>query len=90
MTLAISNKIGKYYHELRPVPHKLHPTLEFLFDEMRFSRVSVTELARVAGLADCVVSAWRRGINPRLNNLEAALNTMGYTLAAVPLPKERT
>lgn len=51
---------------------------------MARKKITAKEVCRRAGLAKKVVWYWKRAYSPRVANLEAALNSIGYRLAIVP------
>lgn len=62
-----------------------HPLVHFMDDQLVIQRVTATEAAKRAGIGQCVVSQWRRGVTPSIANFDAVLNVLGYKLAVVPL-----
>lgn len=76
---------------LNPKPRdmsKLHPTVQFLFEEAAFQRIPLAYIQRDAKLAINSVYNWQKGGHPSVKRLDAALNVIGYTLAVVPLPEK--
>jgi len=54
--------------------------VRFLFEEMYRQKVCHYDLAERVGLHRDTLRNWRTRYNPRINDLEAALNYLGYTL----------
>lgn len=52
---------------------------------MQGAGVGVYALSAQAGLAQGTISRWRRA-NPRIHNLEAAFNCLGWEIRVEPLP----
>ena len=47
--------------------------------------LSLNEVSRRAGIARSLLSKWLRYESPRIDNVEAVLNALGYQLAVVPM-----
>lgn len=59
----------------------LHPAVQFLFEEMAFQRRHGTEVMTRAGMGQSAATDWKRGVDPHISNLEAALNVLGYRIS---------
>lgn len=57
-----------------------HRCVRFLFDEMFKQRMTQADLADRTGIAYDTLKHWRLYTMPRISDLEAALNTLGYEL----------
>jgi hypothetical protein len=71
----------------RPVtiPARVSPEVRLIFQEMARLHVTYDELAEASGATRMAFKAWRRATNrPSLENLEAALNALGWLFLAVP------
>lgn len=80
-------------YDLRAKPDKGHPLLRLMFEKMAEQQLTLGELSRRAGVSYASLHDWRRGgglarprYSPRLENLEACLNVLGYRLAAEERP----
>ncbi len=70
-------------------PHKfddnVHPLVRQLFTAMNARHVNKRWMAKKAGVNYTSMGDWQyRGYRPRLANIEACLNVLGYELAIVP------
>ena len=54
--------------------------VKFLFNEMFNQRMTQADLADRTGIAYDTLKHWRLYTMPRVSDLDAALNTMGYEL----------
>ena len=66
-----------------------HPLVKSLYDIVIQQQLSLTELARRSGVSVNVLINWRTKSNPNVASLEAALNTVGYRLAVLPMQEDR-
>jgi hypothetical protein len=62
-----------------------NPVIKFLFEEMYKQQVCHTDMALRAGFHRDTIRNWRIRNTPRVNDLEAALNYLGYTLKPVKM-----
>lgn len=78
----------KAYRPLRiTAPETGDPRVKFLFKEIVDRQISILDIATAVGMDVRSIYRWREGHNPRLDLLEACLNTLGYTLTVIPLEK---
>lgn len=66
-----------------PIPKHAHPLVRRLFEEANRQQTTLTEISARAGLRRGTVSLWGRRQNPRIDQLDAALNVLGLRLAVV-------
>lgn len=59
--------------------------VRFLFEEMHRQRCCQMDLSERVGLHRDTLRKWRTKYTPRVNDIEAALNYLGYTLRVVRL-----
>ena len=64
------------------------PTVRFLFEEMYRQQVSHYDVSVRAGFHRDTLRNWRTRNTPRVNDLEAVLNYLGYTLKVVKMKGE--
>jgi hypothetical protein len=64
------------------------PFLKFLFSQMQEMGVSEAELARRTGICEATIRGWRTRTTPRLMDMEAALNAIGFELKISVLAKK--
>ena len=64
------------------------PNVRFLFQEMQRQKVCQMDLSERVGLHRDTLRNWRTRYTPRVNDLEAALNYLGYTLKPVKVKGE--
>lgn len=55
--------------------------VQFLFDKMAQHNIKAHDLSVVCGLHQTTISGWRYRHQPKVVDLEAALNCFGYTLS---------
>lgn len=67
----------------RPAIINGNPVVRFLFEEMHKQQICQMDLSERVGLHRDTLRNWRTRYTPRVNDLEAALNVLGYTLKAV-------
>ena len=60
-----------------------NPVIQFLFKEMHRQRMCQMDMSERIGLHRDTLRNWRTRYNPRITDVEAALNVLGYTLKAV-------
>lgn len=59
----------------------VHPIIRFIWRKMNEEMWSQEDLAQKAGVSSSAMRKWRRGErNPRISELEAVVNAMGYRL----------
>ena len=76
---------AKQYRAFRKPPeYSCHPLVREMFAIMHRKRIGQNDLCRRAGLSKAVAWTWKSAYSPRIMNLEAALNVIGYRLAIVP------
>jgi len=67
----------------RPTIVNGNPIVQFLFKEMHNQRMCQIDLSERVGLHRDTLRNWRTRYSPRINDIEAALNVLGYTLKPV-------
>lgn len=63
-----------------PIPEHAHPLIRELIEAMNTKKMTLSELALKAGFRRGTISEWRYRGNPRVPDLEAALNVLGLEL----------
>jgi ribosome-binding protein aMBF1 (putative translation factor) len=59
----------------------VHPIIRFIWRKMNEDMWSQEDLATRSGVSSSAMRKWRRGErNPRISELEAVINAMGYDL----------
>ena len=69
----------------RPTIINGNPVVRFLFEEMHRQRCCQMDLSEKVGLHRDTLRKWRTKYTPRINDMEAALNALGYTLKVARL-----
>lgn len=69
------------------VPEKANPLVRTLYDKMIEHRVGVLEMSHRSGVNANTLKDWRHRTCPTVDNLEACLNAVGYTLTVVAIDK---
>lgn len=62
-----------------------HPAVRALFDLANEQQTCMTEIARRAGVQVGTMGDWRRRRMPRVDTLDACLNTIGYQIVVRPI-----
>lgn len=73
----------------RPAIINGNPVVQFLFKEMHKQRCCQMDLSERVGLHRDTLRKWRTTHTPRISDMEAALNYLGYTLKAVPIREKK-
>lgn len=73
------------YAPMRKEQLSCHPLVRELYRLMKIKRMTQREVCRRAGCNDRMLHYWKTVYSPRVANLEAALNVLGYTLKIVPM-----
>ena len=60
-----------------------------LFTEMHRQRIGVLDMAERSGLSPSTLRHWRTYHTPRVDDIEACFNVLGYSLVARPLEDGR-
>lgn len=69
------------YKELR----SHNPLIIKFYGLFILSKYSAREVEKLAGIAESSIFRWKSGRNARIDNFEAALNVIGYTLTIVKM-----
>lgn len=67
-----------------------HPICQFLFHEMEKQGVSKSAMHGLSGVHRRTIRRWQTRGGPQLDNIEACLNVVGYTLKPVPMKGEQS
>ena len=72
----------RQYQRQKVVENKaVHPFIRFIWRKMNEELWSQEDLAKRAGVTSSAMRKWRRGErNPRISELQAVINAMGYDL----------
>ena len=70
-------------YRYRPAIVNGNPVVQFLFKEMQKQRICQMDLSERVGLHRDTLRNWRTRYTPRITDMEAALNVLGYTLKPV-------
>lgn len=54
--------------------------VKFLFTEMHFQRIGIRDMSEKAGVNYNTLKDWRLRTNPRIKDMNACLNVLGYEL----------
>ena len=69
------------YRRKQPLETKnKHQVIRFLSNEMHHQQMTSADLCERAGFAPDTLKWWRHRTMPRINDVEAALNVLGYEL----------
>jgi hypothetical protein len=78
-------RLGLRWRGQLDIPRGAHPLVRRLFEEANRQQTTLTEIAERAGLRRGTIGQWGRKNNPRVHDLEAALNVLGYGLVVRPM-----
>lgn len=69
-------------------PTSVHPVVRLVFDELVKQNLSKAILAERSGIGASTLGHWKAGkTSPRLSDLEAVLNVLGYTVSVSVVSK---
>ena len=77
------NRAGTRWRGKVPIPAHAHPLVRKLIELANHDMTTMTEIAVRAGLRPETVSNWRYRNSPRIADLEAAFNALGYEIHVV-------
>lgn len=87
-TRLFYRRLGLRWRGKLPIPKHAHPLVRDLYREANRQHVTLTEIAAEAGIRRCSIHQWGSKNHPRIDQLDAALNTLGLRLAILPLEDE--
>ena len=64
--------------------------VKFLFDELHRQRCPEADFSDRTGINPSTLRGWRTRVNPRVNDLDFALNLLGYEIVVRPIKNEKT
>lgn len=67
-----------YFHPLK-IPESINPLVRKLYERMNYRHITIKAVAESSGISRHTIEGWRK-TNPRVPDLEAALNAVGLTL----------
>jgi len=70
------------------IPQHAHPLVRRLFQEMNHQRIGLTDMAERVGISRFTMNGWRTRHCPRIVELEACYNVLGYRLTLMVLKDE--
>jgi hypothetical protein len=74
---------GRRWRGKLAIPQHAHPIVRRLYSEANEQMTTLTEIAERAGVRRCSLGQWGHRNQPRIDELEAALNVLGLRLAVV-------
>lgn len=69
-------------------PQQAHPVVMFLFDEMHKQQCGPADMQDRSGVCKATMRGWRTRNGAQVQNVEACLNVLGYTLTVGRLPDD--
>lgn len=69
------------------VPAHAHPFVRHLYRLMNNQRTTMLEVAERSGLRRQTIWDWGNRVDPRVSDLDAALQTLGYRLRVEAIPE---
>lgn len=74
----------QYQRQIIPDGRGVHPFVRWIWRRINIDEWSQEDLAKKAGVSSSAMRKWRKGErNPRISELEAVVNAMGYRLKIV-------
>lgn len=71
----------QYQRQIIPEGRGVHPFVRWIWRRINLDEWSQEDLAKRSGVSSSALRKWRRGErNPRIGELEAVINTLGYRL----------
>jgi len=64
--------------------------VKFLFEELHRQRCPEADFAERTGIHRDTLRGWRTRVNPKVNDLNFVLNTLGYEIVVRPIKNEET
>jgi transcriptional regulator with XRE-family HTH domain len=78
-----------YRRQRRETASNCHPFVKFLSKEMARQRATLTDVADRSGVCIKTIGQWRSGgRTPKLRDIEAVVNVLGFELKLVPMKEE--
>lgn len=71
-----------------PVPETCSHEVRRLYEAMNAKGLTIERLSTASRNAPDMIKSWRKGHDPRVSRLKAALNEVGLDLVVVPLKEE--
>lgn len=75
------HKVRYWTWQRMTVPPHAHPLVRRLYQEIIRQQVPVAILAKKSGVSRQTIREWRTRLRPKLDDLEACFNVLGYELA---------
>ena len=63
------------------IPDRCNPMVKDLFEKMRHQQIGVIDMSERTGINKNTLKDWRTRTVPRITDLEACYNVLGYTLS---------
>ncbi len=76
-------------HRHRIDASRAHPLVRRFYELVLEQQMSLTEVAKKAGIHSYTMSRWRTHNSPTVESLEAVLNVLGYRLVVRPVCEKR-
>lgn len=71
----------QYQRQIVPDGRGVHPIIRWIWRRVNQDEWSQEDLAKRSGVTSSAMRKWRRGEhNPRISELEAVINAMGYRI----------
>jgi len=70
------------------VPANQCPQVRWIYEEINRQGRPALPLLRRAGISEDALRSWRKPVSPRLADLEALANVLGFTFQPVPLRQD--
>lgn len=65
-----------------------NPVVRFIVDQAFKQQLTMYDLSKRAGMSKDTIRHWRHKSTPKVDDAEAVLNVLGYTLKPVRMPKK--
>lgn len=76
-----------YTFKFRPfvVPIHCHPAVRFMYQQLNEQKLTLSDLQNISGVGRTTFTNWRKVQSPKLTDMEAVLNSLGFKLAIIPM-----
>lgn len=68
----------------------VHPIVRQVMHELLARKMTLTDIADLSGVSGQSIGGWKYDISPKLANIEAVANALGYRVALVPIESQAT
>lgn len=81
----LAANLRKATEAMRDVSPHTHPVVVELMNMMIDRRMTMTDMAVISGISSQAIGFWKDGISPKIVNVEAVAQVLGFRVALVPI-----